>query len=247
MPKRGAKPKDKSITDNFNVKKRGGLTRKDELHALMEHERQEHEIAVLKDQVKTIKEKTGFVDTELEDCADDAKSAFQMLQDMRYAYRTALGPKKTKGRKRLVELMESDTEFKFIIKELMKIESSLKQAEIKGKSGGIGGSNNQNFFVVLKGLETVDSVMQMAGQGNVNEIIDTKQIEHAINPSESGHYEEEEERYNAEPAQLMKAVGDEQAPVEDAVIEAGEPRVVILNEEAICRVEVESQGGVDGW
>lgn len=211
----GTPPKDSAILDGFNPEKKGGLTKADERKAKMEKQRQEHllrtsqrELSKLEGQLRDTKEKLGVGDDDLETAADDAKSAYEMLQDMRYAYKTAVGPGGLKGRKRLVQLAKSDSEFKLIVKELLRIESALKQAEIRGSGGrgGEGGANTQNFFVVLKGLETVDAVMQMAG--NKDKTLDMKQISHAISPEEIGSYDlEEEESRNAEPEQLLGAGG----------------------------------------
>lgn len=74
----------------------------------------------------------------------DEKSAYEMLQDMRWVYR------KVKGRKKLSELIENDDkQFVFMVKELMKIESSLLNTRAKAKDE----PNDKMVFVVLKGLE----------------------------------------------------------------------------------------------
>lgn len=238
MPRKpGSKPKDSTLT--FNPYKKGTLSGEDERKARMEKSRVEHvlrtqqkEIAKLEGQIANAKEIAGIPDDDLEASADDTKAAYQMLQDMRYGYKNSVGPGGLKGRRRLLKLMESDQEFKFVVKELLRIEAALKKAEAEGAGRrGQEGNVQQNFFVVLKGLETEKGLMDTFSSKPVNGL-DMKQISHAMNPSESGVYEVEEESRKAEPEQLFKMVGDDQAKVEDT------------QEQGIKQAAI---GGVDGW
>jgi len=95
---------------------------------------------------------------------DTGESAYEMLETMRWIF------KKVKGRKKLLELVKKDNkQFVAMIRELMKIETSLLSAKIRAE-GGEAGPNN-NFFVVLKGLEdeikTEDSALDMKQIGRV--------------------------------------------------------------------------------
>ena len=189
-----------------------------------ERRKQQEELDKLAQTVKKERDKIGTPDEQAEDgedeqdgndglgesvpskatSSDDEKSAQQMLQHLRYAYRNAVGPTGKKGRSRLVELMETDSEFKFAVKELMKIESSLLAAKLrKADDGGQGGVGQQNFFVVLKGLEDEKKYLNM---GKVDKTVDMKQIQRAINPDMGEVYEAEEEVGKRDaPEQLRKS------------------------------------------
>lgn len=130
----------------------------------------------------------------------DAESAYQMLQDLRHAYRTSVGQSGKRGRSRLVELMEADTEFKFMVKELMKIESALMSARVK-KEEVSGVLNQRNFFVILKGL---DDDRQILDSTQVDKTVDMKQISRAINPDENSYEPDEEESRNEPPEMMFK-------------------------------------------
>jgi len=130
------------------------------------------------------------------------KSANQMLQDMRWVYRTLDGRKKLK---KLVK--EDDKQFVFMVKELMKIEASLLTAQIR-KDGDLGGGGQQNFFVVLKGLEDVKVV-----KGADDKTIDLNQIQDALNPN-AQRFEIEEKQVEERPEELAstpKFVDDEES------------------------------------
>jgi hypothetical protein len=134
------------------------------------------------------------VDAVAGDETDDTKSANQMLQDMRWVYR------EVQGRRKLLKLIKSDDkQFVLMVKELMKIETALLSAKIR-KEGDIGGGNNQNFFVVLKGLDDDKKVVQV-----MDKTIDMKQIENALNPNAEEYVPEEVNSRDA-PEQLMKPV-----------------------------------------
>ncbi len=147
------------------------------------------------------------IDTTPEPTADeDEKAAHKMVQDLRYAYRNAVGPTGKRGRSRLMEIFESDTEFKLGVKALLKIESDLMAAKIRKDSSGEsqGGVANQNFFVVLKGLEDGPKMIE----GKTDSTVDIKQIQRAMNPDMGEVYEAEEVNQRDAPEQLQKASGD---------------------------------------
>jgi hypothetical protein len=137
---------------------------------------------------------------------EDEKSAHQMLQDLRYAYRNAVGVDGKRGKQRLKQLMENDADFKFAVKELLKIEASLLAAKIRkdGGNGESGGIRQQNFFVVLKGLEDGPKIIEAAQGASV----DMKQVQRAINPEQGEVYEAEEAKSMRDvPVQLQKQCG----------------------------------------
>ena len=106
--------------------------------------------------------------------ADDEKSANQLLADMRWVYR------QVNGRKKLKELIKGDDkQFVFMVKELMKIEAA---KILKTKDGD---TSSQTVFVVLKGLDEEKKYL-------VDDAVNMKQIQHAIQP-ESGEFEPEPE------------------------------------------------------
>jgi len=203
MPRKpGAKPKDSSISDNFNAAKKGNLSQADLKKAKREAklERERQELANLEQQQaldrvqKRIDSIKGALEgkplpapeaQEPEDESDDIKSAYRMLKDLRYAFQNSRGKDGKKGRQRLVSMMEMDAEFKFMIKELVRIETALLSAKIRTKDDPAGQTNNM-VFVVLKGLE--DEKKVMASMGN----IDMKQIDNALNPNATPTYEADE-------------------------------------------------------
>jgi len=154
----------------------------------------------------------GVVDSSSSDSSDpvaesNTKSAYQMLEHLRYAYRNSKSTTSgKKGRARIVELMNDDKEFKFIVKELLKIEASLLSAKIRKEGdndGGKGGVGQQNFFVVLKGLE--DEKKLLSDAGVVDKTVDMKQIQRAMNPEMGEVYEAEEVSKRDAPEQLQKS------------------------------------------
>jgi hypothetical protein len=155
--KEGAVPKDKVITDNFNAKKIQTPA----------------EIKVLQQASVAHARSLRWVKKQKDDSVDDEAAANQMLQDMRHGYL------KCGGRKKLVELMKDDKEFKFVVKELMKVETTLLSAKIRKE--GDGAAPGQMVFVVLKGLEdeiNIKTAME-------DKTVDMKQIAHALNPDGS--------------------------------------------------------------
>jgi hypothetical protein len=115
--------------------------------------------------------------------ADDTKSAYQMLQDMRWVYRNV------SGRKKLKDMMGDDKQFQFLVKELMKIETALMSAKVKAQATQEGNANG--FFVIIKGLEDDKAaIARLAGERKLagQSTIDLNQIEHALNPENMDKY-----------------------------------------------------------
>lgn len=210
MAKEGRKPKDKSITDNFNQKKLLGLSKKELAAAkkiaaaeakkkklaaeLLRKERAESK-RLEKEALKLGLEKLAKENVaKAEDGEppagppapsdeENVDAAYQMLQDMRWVYR------KVKGRKKLKQLIDDDDkQFVFMVKELMKIESQMISAKIRSKEDPGG---NQTVFVVLKGLAEEK-------QYEVEDpLINMKQIQHVIQP-EAGEFQPEKEEEKVE-------------------------------------------------
>ena len=199
----GGQPKDKVLMDGFNTKKRGNLSkellRKAKLEKARqdaERNKQERELQELEAQVKAARNALGKSPKEATEPPpdhnepsdldhDDAKSAYQMLQDMRWVY------KNVKGRQRLKELCADDKQFLFMVKELMKIEAGLMSTKIKRNEDGEGGQ--QTVFVVMRGLLD-DPVAKLNNAKKEDEVVDVdfKQIEHVLNPG-AGPYDEPKE------------------------------------------------------
>ena len=162
----GAPRKDALITDNFNTKKinRGGRPRgttKAAIAALFHSNNQDD---------------------------NDIKSAYQMLQDMRWVYRDV------KGRKKLRAMVAGDDrQFVFLVKELMKIEAAVLAAKIRKTDEPISGS--QNFFVVLKGLEGDKSMLESIDI-NKEGIVGIRQMQNILKPDGKEYEMDEEERKN---------------------------------------------------
>jgi hypothetical protein len=185
--KEGRKSKDALIADEFNLHKKGGLSKAEQRAVRMQKAQDDLLKRKQAQELLDIKKKLGKVEDRLEGVSpeepekeepseakdeDDAKSAYKMLQDMRWVYRNV------SGRRKLKELVEGDDkQFVFMVKELMRIEAALLSAKIR-KTGEEGdGKVNQNFFVVLKGLEEDKKVLDL-----VSKDIDLKQISRATNP-----------------------------------------------------------------
>lgn len=201
MGKAGNNQKGQSISDGVNTKKKGGLSaarmKKLKEGALLAKQKEAMDAV---NQMKTIAGSMGIKPDDLPtpdipnhsspandpDDSDDSKSAYQMLQDMRWVYRNV------SGRKKLKTMMADDKQFQFLVKELMKIETSLMAAKVRaqGQRGGDGNSNG--FFVILKGLEDDKAVIaQLAKQRGESKTIDLAQIDHAMNPEATFEFEEE--------------------------------------------------------
>lgn len=204
-PRGGRTAKDVIITDGFNKSKRGSLSQKALKNVARQQERDPKAGTFGGKRNIGTGQKKGWKEKAAAGAMDDLRSAQQMLLDLRYAYRNAKGSDgKLKGRARLLELMKTDSEFKYMVKELLKIEVGLMQAKIKkeeGNSGGSGGGNQQNFFVVLKGLEEAPQMKIAAGDKS----IDMRQIERAMNPDQNSYEPEGDEDENRDkPAEIVK-------------------------------------------
>jgi hypothetical protein len=234
--KLGGRPtKDSPISDAFNQFKVGAtLTKKDiaaakraarvnKLRQDEEKRKQLIQLDKLRTQVERVADRVGDVapapvssdSEEAEDAAatnssspdEDEKSAYQMLQHLRYAYKNSKNAEGKKGRSRLMALMETDSEFKFFVKELMKIEAALLAAKLrKGEDESGNRVGNQNFFVVLKGLEDEKKFL-----GTDDKTVDMKQIQRAMNPDNNSYEIEEDEgsKHDA-PEQLQKTNNPEE-------------------------------------
>ena len=180
MGAKGGKPaKDAPISDNFNKDKQGVLSEK-ELKRLADSRanaaKARAALAAKHVRLKAEREDPNYRPPVLSDAEiDDGKSPAQMLEDMRYVYRSV------NGREKLKKLMKEDKQFVFMVKELMKIEAALLSAKIRAKEDP-GAPANQMVFVVLKGL--ADEVKLQEQMGDV----DMKQITGALNP-DGGTYE----------------------------------------------------------
>jgi len=207
MIKTGRKEKDAQIKEGFNLNKNGVLSRSelvkarkqakiDKAMAELERQKKERALERLSDQIGVLKEKVAAppprTKPEVVDATEgpdeDAKSAYQMLEHLRYAYRNSKSDTGRKGKMRLVELMEKDAEFKFMIRELVKVEASLLASKIKAKEGPDSIANNM-VFVVLKGLEEEKTVMKQI------EGVDMKQVTDALNPDAVRYEVDEDEQH----------------------------------------------------
>jgi len=96
--------------------------------------------------------------------------AYKLLKDMRWIYRTV------GGRRKLKKLMkEDDKQFVTMMKEMFKMESAIMASKLK-RGDGMGGGD-PSYFVILKGLHDTPVAEQTADG------LDTRQIEHAMNPN----------------------------------------------------------------
>jgi hypothetical protein len=212
MAKPGTVPKDKLISDNFNRRKpkvSAKALAKAKRQALMLHKldkaektKEELHKGKIKEVLASAEKALGVPGEELVTSGKDKDeiSASQMLDHLRYAYINSKGPDGSKGRKRLVRLMEADAEFKFFIKELTKIETSLLAARIRKNENEDGTKiGQQNFFVVLKGLEDTPVI-----KGNdPNSALDMMQIESALNPNAQRYVVEDDRGRNEAPEMMV--------------------------------------------
>ncbi len=190
--KPGVVPKDASLT--FNPDKKNVLVKDTERAKRQIKKESRHNLIdpisrkfISKDGVSQKKEKKVLT---------DAESAYQMLQDMRWVYRNV------KGRTKLKQMvLDDDKQFVFMVKELMKIESALMSARVKKEE--VSGANQQNFFVVLKGLDDDKKILESTQMENT---IDMKQITRALNPDDTSYEPEEEENKRDAPEQLKRAL-----------------------------------------
>jgi len=175
--KPGSKPKDSAITDNPNLE--GKKLSKREIAALKTKEaRLSAELTGgAGDSRGSGKKPPKKTEDPITAEEKDLKIAQKMLEDLRYAYRNAVGKDGKKGRERLMELMKTDFEFKFAMKELMKIESALVSSKIKSRENAGGNGESVATLVILKGLydEEPKKVKQ-------DERVDLDQVANALNP-----------------------------------------------------------------
>ena len=159
-PRGGTAPKDAAILDNFNPEKTIQPSVSDMVMA---------------------REVLGL-DSDPDDYWEDAgtqeeaeKRAYAMLEDMRYAYG------KAGGRKKLVKMIKrDDKKFASMVKDLMKVETALMTAQIRKEgTDKVGALGQNNFFVVLKGLNTDEAAL---GKLTDDGAVDLAQIHNAFNP-----------------------------------------------------------------
>jgi len=205
--KPGRRRKDEILVDGVNEKKRGGPTRADMKKVRAKAKRDKETAARLKQEelmdrlqkrMSSLKvalnAKDGLGDTvggeaEVESFEDDlsrdkeSKTAYQMLQDMRWVYR------QLKGKEKLKTLMKGDDKlFVNMAKELMKIEAQMIAAKIRAKEDNPTGGQ-KTVFVVLKGLHDDITISAGVVQGGVN----LAQVQSAINPNAPPYEEERKE------------------------------------------------------
>jgi len=207
----GRIPKDIQITEGFNLIKKGEFRLPKKVRLQLEKDEKERAEARirLEEKAKELREinEINVIDEEgVKLDKDDEKSASKMLQDLRYAYRNAVGPDGKKGRNRLLALLESDAEFKFAVRELVKVDTAIVTAKLRKNEGPEGGVGQQNFFVVLKGLEEEKKFLTA---GTEDKTVDMKQIQRAMNPDENSYEPEEETDKNAAPEILLGRQGGE--------------------------------------
>ena len=91
----------------------------------------------------------------------------------------------------MLELIETDADFKFIVKEMLRLELSLQSARLKQKES-MGGSEGVTTFVILKGLHDDNDRLKEMGVTQIDGV-DIAQIQNAINPSAEPKIERLEE------------------------------------------------------
>lgn len=182
--KPGTKAKDSAITDNLNNTRKSSPTSADIRAAKLERrrddserEKTERELLRLEAEVVKRKKRLGIVPGNgngSEDTEEDAKSAYELLKDMRWVYQ------KTRGRHKLKELVSGDDkQFISIVKELMKIESALLAAKLRREEKDPGnGPAARSFFVVLKGLEDDKRIIDSVSQQKIG--IDLGRVAHLV-------------------------------------------------------------------
>lgn len=93
----------------------------------------------------------------------DIAASMQMLHDMRFAYN------KANGRKKLADLVKNDDkQFASMVKELIRLEVALQAKNIGTRLGD--GDGTQNFFVIVKGLNTEEEVSKATGGLQVGKV-----------------------------------------------------------------------------
>jgi hypothetical protein len=127
------------------------------------------------DEKRLAKDREKLLGKEEEDSPEeeDGSFAYQMLRDLRAAYKSG------KGKSKLLTLMKDDKEFKFLIKELLKVETAMMAAKIRRDPGQGGGGDRPAVYVVLKGLECEKPLLTAIAK---NEAFDIEQVMAATNP-----------------------------------------------------------------
>jgi len=188
--KSGPRSKDAAITDNFSTKKT---------------------IEPSKADIAAARELLG-----LQKGSSEEQDAYKMLQNMRYVF------DKAGGRSKLLKLIKKeDKQFMTLSKDLMKVEVALLTAQIRkeGTAKGADTPNQQNFFVVLKGLEQEKPLLEGIEKGDGT--VDFKQIQSAIDPSKVTYVDTLSDvqqpgaRSGDAPEELTGGLGDEPEPEED--------------------------------
>lgn len=171
----GIVPKDSSITNGFNLDKLITPSKQD-----------------IKDALASIGAPVPSTDAE-------AQQALEMLSDMRFVY------KKLGGKKKLQKMLKEDDKlYVAMVKELLKIESALMAVQLrKVESGGNGGEGRQNFFVVIKGLEQENRIMQQFGRESNSPIDMEHLITKTLNPLNLGDPFEEEATNKNNPPEML--------------------------------------------
>jgi hypothetical protein len=166
----GRKTKDKEITDNFNREKKGNLSQR-QLKKVQKQAKANNELPDISDLDAII------------NSDDDDNFAFQMLRDMREAY------KSVNGKQKLMDLVANNKDFSSMVKELLKVESAILSAKMKEKDNGITGGSAA-VFVIIKGLEDEKRVKEAIKLTDTG--VDLEQVMNALNPNAEKRVEVEE-------------------------------------------------------
>lgn len=135
---------------------------------------------------------------------EDGSFAYQMLSDLRAAYKSG------KGKSKLLTLMKDDKEFKFLIKELLKVETAIMAAKIRRDPGQGGGGDRPAVYVILKGLECEKPLLTAMEK---DETIDVSQVMAATNPEmSSDRYVAPDTSQAERPAEIVKILAGVEAP-----------------------------------
>jgi hypothetical protein len=186
----GGKPKDSAITQTVNTDKNDNISRSEQRRINMEKKRIEEENKKKREKLLKAKQKyqealeeLGETDGEIAVDLDESQFSRQMISDMREVFKSA------GGKKMLLDLVKDDPkQFRDLIKELMRVETALMVRELNKKEAASGNVDSPAVFVILKGLETPEQVVNKYNDPDV----DLAQIENALNPSAEKSVEVEE-------------------------------------------------------
>jgi hypothetical protein len=170
-PAGGRKTKDREITDNFNREKKGNLSPR-QFRKVQKQAKANNDLPDI-----------NQLDNIINSSDDDSNFAFQMLRDMREAY------KSVNGKEKLMALVANDKDFSSMVKELLKVESAILSAKMKEKDNGIG-SGSAAVFVIIKGLEDEKRVKEAIKLTDTG--VDLEQVMNALNPNAEKRVEVEE-------------------------------------------------------